>query len=181
MPRFKDCAVAFDAGYMQTKSMGSRIDSYAHVWRVNVRRPPIALGNRTSVMTASFAADNPASRLVQTIGEWDGLEMVVSFETGFNKKEMYMTVCSKLETHWYFVPRNFATQCAHMVGKKCSTGMLTALLAQQQCESVNLFGGQNNSGHDYIVGRSHHGRSQKDHDINHEHTLYRRWNDFKVD
>ena len=92
-----------------------------------------------------------------------------------------MAMCGKLETHWYFVPIRFARLCAQMVGKKCSSGMLTALLAQDQCESVHLFGGRNNSGHDYIVGRSHSGRSQKDHDINREHTLYRRWNDFKVD
>ena len=88
MPRLKDCAVVFDAGYLKAKSMGNRIDSYAHVWRVNVRRPSIALGNRTSAMTASFAGNNPAARLVQTIGEWKELEMVVSFETDFNKKHM---------------------------------------------------------------------------------------------
>jgi hypothetical protein len=178
--RLSDCAIVFDSGYMNTSDNGRLIDSYSHVWRVNVRKPhhTRALGRKTDVMSVSFAAENPGLRLIRQFYDWKTLQVLITFHTSFNNPMMYNKACTQVPTPWYFIPIDFASRCQQMIGKKCSTGMLSALFAQEKCDSVHLFGGGNNSGYPYsLINRGRTVRTM-DHNMDYEHIVYNRWNNF---
>ena len=181
--RFTDCAIVFDAGYMYNKQTGKYIDTHSYVWRINVRKPlnTRSLGNKTDIMVTSFANENPSIRLIKENHKWNSLKSLFSFETDFNKYNMYLSMCNKTKIDWYFVPITYMKTCKYIVGKKCSTCMMSVILAQELCDTVNLFGGGNNEGYPYsLLDVENRKRRIKDHNIEKEHEKYKNWNNFKL-